>query len=86
MALDSCINSLFEAGNIKTDAGTNSTRPDSNGRVRHNTPRYSGHLLTAEGNKIVICQVDPPSYAVGVPIAWWVNGFIYGTGYILRID
>jgi len=75
MALDSCINSLFEPGNIKVDPGK-TTKPDP-------TPRYSGFLLTAEGSQIIIKQTATPP---GLPLTLSVFvGPPYFIGHVLRV-
>lgn len=46
--LDNCISGVFEAGNIGSSPGTVTT------------PQFSGYLLTAEGDRIIIQSTSPP--------------------------
>lgn len=51
--LDSCINALFEPGNITTDPGTITT------------PVFSGYELTSTGVRVAIISDTPPPGGAG---------------------
>jgi hypothetical protein len=70
--LDSCINDLFEPGNIATDSGTIST------------PQFAGYELTSDGARVAIISDTPPpglvwSSAIVLP-AFFVVGDVQLSG------
>lgn len=68
MPLDACFSGFFEPGNIGSDPGTVTT------------PQFSGYLLTAEGNRIIVQSTTPPPNA---PYTLSFESPLYALGLIL---